>query len=217
MVQVSAAIDGITNIGVGWTNQASTPYSSDLESYGAPNSGLFNPAAQNGFLAWTLSPVDATGTYTIGTTLTNYLTKIYVPANGTTTKAAIAPHANVANISAFYMALYSADLQTKIAVTAESHVAIGTSGNDVVYEPSWVTAANVIGGNFYYIGLIVGWATGAPTFAGSTAALSTAVLNAGLTASTGYSASNGTAATFPASYTAASNTLLTQAPWAAIL
>jgi hypothetical protein len=213
MVQVSAGVDGITNLGYGWTDQS---YSS-LESYAGPNSDLYNPAALNGFLAWTIPTTSATGTFTIGTTLTNYLARIFVPSNCTTSKAAIVPHTNVANVTAFYMALYSANLQTQLAATAESHTALGTSGNDAVYEPSWTTAANLTGGNFYYLSLIVGWSTGAPTFAGSTATLDSEVLNAGLTASTSLSASNGTASTPPASYTASSNSQLTQLFWAAIL
>lgn len=220
---ISAATDGIayvgsTNLDVGWTDQSTTPYSTGLESYGPAGSFALNAPGRNGFLGWNMSPVEGTTTsFTIGTTLTNYLMKIYVPVNGSSTKAAAIPHTNVTNISAFYMALYSVDLQTKLAVTAESHTAIGTSGNDVVYEPAWTTAVNVTGNSFYYVAMVVGWGTGAPTFSGCAASQAAASLSAGLTASLGFVASNGTASTPPATYTAASNTLLTSAPWVAIL
>lgn len=212
----SVGPDGIAVSGYGWTNQ-STLFQSNLslESSAAPNSDLFSTAAQNGFLAWSMITQDAISTHTVGTTLTNYLIKVFVPASGATTKAAIIPHTNVANISAFYMGLYSA-AGAQLAVTAESHTAIQTSGNDAVYEPSWTTATTVTGNTFYYILVLAGWATGAPTFAGCTGS-SAASLNAGLTAATGYSVSNGTAATPPASYTMSSNTLLATAPWVAIL
>lgn len=205
--------DGVTFPG-GWTDQANLTGS--LESYANSSSYLFNPPSQNGFLAWSMVPQDSIASFTIGTTLTNYLTKIFVPASGTTTKGACIPHTNVANVSAFYMALYSADGQTKIAATAESHTPLIASGNDVLYEPSWAASASVVGGLFYYVVMIVGWATGAPTFAGC-AGSSAASLNAGLTAATSFAASNGTAATPPASYTMASNTALASAPWVAIL
>src|SRR5690348_9228670 len=130
----SVGPDGIAVSGYGWTNQSSTFNSNkSLESSAGPNSSLLNSAAQNGFLAWSMIPQDSISTHTIGTTLTNYLVRVYVPANGTSTKAAIVPHTNVANISAFYMGLYSA-AGAQLAVTAESHTAIGTSGNDAVYE-----------------------------------------------------------------------------------
>lgn len=218
MPLTSVGVDGVTTVIPGWTNQSTTPYSSGLESYGSAGSYSLNVPARYGFLGWNMSPVEGTTTsFTIGTTLTNYLFKIFVPTNGTSTKAACIPHTNVANISAFYMALYSYDLQTKLAVTAESHTAIGTSGNDVVYEPSWAASVGVVGNTFYYVEMTVGWATGAPTFSGCAASQSAAALNAGLTAATSFSASNGTAATPPANYTAGSNTALASAPWVAIL
>lgn len=212
----SVGPDGIDVTGLGWTNQSALFNSNkSLESSAGPNSSLLNSAAQNGFLAWSMIPQDAISTHTVGTTLTNYLIRVYVPANGTSTKGAIIPHTNAANISAFYMGLYST-AGAQLAVTAESHAAIVSSGNDAVYEPSWTASVPVTGGQFYYILVLTGWATGAPTYAGCTGS-SAASLNAGLTAATGYSVSNGTAATPPASYTMSSNTLLATAPWVAIL
>lgn len=212
----SVGPDGISVPGVGWTNQ-STQFNSNknLESSAGPNSTLYNAAARNGFLGWSMDNLDAVTQFTIGTTLTNYLTKVYVPANGVTTKAAIIPHTNVANVATFYMGLYSA-AGAQLAVTAESHTPLIAAGNDAIYEPSWTTSTTVTGGNFYYIAVIVGWATGAPTFAG-VAGSSAASLNAGLSAAASFSASNGTAATPPASYTMASNTALASALWVAIL
>lgn len=213
----SVGPDGIDVSGLGWTSQ-STLFQSNmsLESSAGPNSSLLNEAQQWGFLAWSTPVTDAQSSFTIGTTLTNYLARIYVPANGSTTKAFCFPQTNVANISAFYMGLYSA-AGAKLAATAESHTAIGTSGNNALYTPSWAAATTVTGGQFYYVAMIVGWATGAPTFACSTPSSNANLLNANLTAATAVAASNGTAATPPASYTMSSNSTLASVLWVGIL
>jgi hypothetical protein len=212
----SVGPDGIDVTGLGWTPQSSLFNSNkSLESSAGPNSSLLNSAAQNGFLAWSMVPQDAISSFTVGTTSTNYLVRIYVPANGVSTKAGIVPHTNSANITGFYMGLYSS-AGAQLAVTAESHSAIVTSGNDALYEPAWVSSVSVTGGQFYYVLVLTTWGTGAPTYAGC-AGSSAASLNAGLAAAAGYSVSNGTATPPPASYTMSSNALLASAPWVAIL
>lgn len=59
MVLPSAAVDGVTNIVAGWTDQALTPYSSGLESYGGGTLGIAATPAGNGYLGWSMIPEDA--------------------------------------------------------------------------------------------------------------------------------------------------------------
>lgn len=123
---------------------------------------------------------DAIATTTHGATGTTQLTRIFVPQGGQTTKIDIWPLSNVANVTAFYLSLYSsAASAAQLAITPEGHAAL-VNGTQNTF--TWSTPFNVVNDTFYYVGITISWTTGAPTFAGCSGA-NAASLNAGLTVS----------------------------------
>jgi hypothetical protein len=142
----STGVDGIAVPGFGWSNQQ---YSS-LESYANSSGLVFNTPGQAGYLGWSGLPTDAISSFSPATA-TSYAVKTFVPANGTTTKLDLNA-GTVGTVSVAYFGLYTAT-GTQIATTAESHAAWVVNKN----EFSWTTAANVVGGNFYYVVMNLTW------------------------------------------------------------
>lgn len=203
----SVGPDGIDVPGLGWTTQ-STQFNSNknLESAGNLQSYQVNPPAMYGYLGWTMITEDAiSSSIPHPASNVNILSRIYVAEPGTTSKVDCFPLTNVANITAFYLGLYST-AGVQLAVTAESHASLV---NNAQVSLNWTTPVVLTGNTFYYLAMVTTWATAAPTFAGCLGA-SAASLNANLTGANPEAATNVTQATLPATYTmtAGANTLV---------
>ena len=69
----------------GTTAQSTTStldWGAALESYAGPSSTLFDPPNANGYAAWSLIPEDAITTNLAHTSTNGFLTRVFVPANG---------------------------------------------------------------------------------------------------------------------------------------
>lgn len=213
MVQVSAAVDGITNQGVGWTNQSSSPYSSDLESYAGPSSSLFNAANQNGYVAWSMLPDDAIASTAPAATTHGQLTRVFVPAGGPVGHLDFYLSA-IGTPTAFYAGVYSAT-GVQLAVTAESHAALLNTG---LTSLALTASTTLTGSSFVYVFTTMTY-TGSPTFAGCTYLVggtggNIAIANANVAAATApVTADYGVQATLPASLTLSALTGLGTKIW----
>lgn len=200
---VIGGADGVT-FPPGVTNQstlATFDVGASLESSANQTSFLINPPSQNNYVAWSMITEDAIATSTHPATGTNLLTRVLCYQSKTITACDIWPLSNVANITAFYIGVYSA-AGVQLALSAESHAALVNGTQNTITVSAG--GLQLVGGTFYYVVIGASWATGAPTFAGCNGA-NAASLNAGLTVSTAEAASNGTTMPPPASYTMASN------------
>jgi hypothetical protein len=216
MVQVSAAVDGISNLGVGWTNQASTPYSSGLESYGGASSISLNPAAGKGYSAWTYDPALAAGTPI--SSATTLATRIYVPSNFSCTKVEFINVTGTSNVTAgLWLANAPAGVSTPLAWSAATAVAAGALQSLTWNGSSSPLSVALTGGQFYMVTLFssstgtVACQTGAQIYE----------TNAGYNGTTAFSITTqyqaGSVATLAGTLTAASvfgtSTLSLSNPW----
>lgn len=205
----SVGVDGVTTLIAGWTDQSTSPYSTGLESGGSASfSAGFDSATQNGYSAWSVPAWAASSTASLGgTTNTNYLIKVYVPA------AFSSAHMDVdcttaGTVTHAYAGLYSI-AGTKLILSADIQ-STWTTGK-MTY--AWTAAQPLTGNTYYYVALLF-TDSAAPALAATPAS---AVTNYNLASGTENYASNGTAATLPASYTLTSNTpLATAIPWVAL-
>jgi hypothetical protein len=198
---------------ISWTNQnqgTTGTLSPDVEQGPGASPYLFGGAAfapgQNGYLAWSMSPEDAINAVTAWpTTNTNLLTRVFVPISGFTTKCDFFPITIAATTTSILVGLYSstgAQLSVSPAITTGFGAMNGTT-----QTVTWTTPTYLSAGSFYYVAMIVAWATTSPIFA-ATLNASAPALNAGLTTATAESQTNGTSATLPASYTMSAGTTL---------
>lgn len=199
--------DGIDVSGYGWTNQ-STQFNSNksLQSYGAPNSGIFNAAANNGYGAWSLIPEDAVASVNHAASTTLQLTRVWVPTSITVGHLDF-DFTTVGTVTVFWAGIYSA-AGTLLGTSAESHAAIA---NPALTPIALTSSVNLSGGSFYYVGTTLTWSV-QPVLAGSTM-VSAAVANANLTAATANTATAGTNATLPSTITMSSNTTIATKIW----
>lgn len=199
--------DGIGVSGYSWTNQ-STQYNSNksLDSYGSPNSTLFNSAANNGYVGWSLLPEDAIATVNTAASTTLQMTRVYVP-NGGSVGHLDFDFTTAGTVTVFWAGIYSAS-GVLLATTAESHAAISASA---LTPLALTTAVNLTGSTNYYVGTTLTWSV-QPVVAGATIS-SAYMTNPNLTAATANSATAGTSATLPSTVTMSSNTLTASKLW----
>jgi hypothetical protein len=203
----SVGPDGIDVTGYGWTNQSTTfNTNKSLESYGAPNSALYNAATNNGYVAWSLIPEDAIATVNHAATTVLQLTRVFVPASATVGHVDF-NFTTSGTVTVFYAGIYSA-AGVLLGSTAESHASISTSA---ITGLALSSSVNLSGGSFYYVGTTMTWSV-QPVMAGSTMA-SAFVANANLTAATDNTATAGTNATLPSTITMSSNTAIATKLW----
>ena len=189
-----------------WTNQS---LSSNLEegSGGTYAFNMGNPQAQ-GYLGWSAEASDAIGTFTYGTTNTNYLVRVPVATGGVTTKADISVTATTGTVTSVLAGLYTAG---GVQVAAAPDIHSGWAAGKQTF--TWTTPINIQSGTYYYVSLIMAQSV-APQL---TAATASAVQNFNTTVATSVFATNGTAAALPATYTMSSNVASALAiPWVAI-
>jgi len=215
MVLASAAVDGVTNIVPGWTDQATSPYSSGLESYTGPSNTLFDPPQSNGYGAWTLIPEDAINT-NAHTSTYGYLMRMFVPANFSCGHLDMICTAN-SGVTAAYFGLYSASsfATGPLVYTGEVHASIVASTTAPVAltwnGASSASSVNLIGGQTYWVYYTMTFSTSA-TLAGSVGT-SVISMNPNLTASA-TSANNAMQLASAQSALAANTTLAPQTTWA---
>lgn len=200
----SVGPDGIDVTGYGWTNQSTTFNSNkSLESYGSPNSALYNPAAQNGYVAWSMLPDDSISTTNHVASTHGQLTRIFVPSNATVGHADFY-FTTTGTVTVFYAGVYTASgAQVSGLTTAESHASIV---NTALTSLAFTSSAMLTGGQFYYVFTTMTWSV-QPVLSGYTASAggsggNIAMANAGVAVATApVTADYGVQATLPASLT----------------
>lgn len=204
LTNVVGGADGVT-FPPSWENQANLSFA--LESYSVGTSYALNQPTINGYMAWTDPVKDAISSFTYGASNTNYLTRFFATANGTTTKADVNV-TTAGTVTSVLGGIYSS--AGVLLASAPSISGTWTTGKQTF---TWTTPLTLVANQIYYFVLIITQSV-APVLTGMTAS---PVQNFNLTAATADFASNGTSATLPASYTMASNVLLaTSKPWVAI-
>lgn len=215
MVLASAAVDGVTNIVAGWTDQALTPYSSGLESSGGGTLGIASNPAANGYLAWSMIPEDAiaTNSHTSGSA---FLTRITAQTGGPCGHIDLVMVSGNAVTNAVFGIYNSASFAVgPLAWTA--NVSATITGAAGLYSLTWNGASspasvNLQAGATYWIYSEITGTT--PTQAGSAGA-NAAAMNANLTASATQGQNSESIVTAPYTTLTAASTLAPQTTWAA--
>lgn len=187
-----------------WSAQSSP--NEETSSGGAPSVLLSNAAGQ-GYLGWSGMASDAISTFS-PVSATTYLTRIFVPEGGTTSKLDVWS-TTVGTVSAAYFGLYNS-AGAQIAATAESHTAWAAGRNAL----SWTSSVPVQGGNFYFVAANLTWSVQPVVTAMTVSAVQNLNLSSG-----NYNFSTGPNNTvpLPASYTLTGWTASAGAPiWVAI-
>lgn len=150
MVLQSAGVDGITNPGVGWSDQT---YSTSLESSGNSSSINFNPALKNGYNAWTCEPILAGGT-PLSISATTAAVRVYVPANFSCSKIDFINATGTENVTVgLWPATAPAGTATPLAWSAATAATAGALQQLTLNGASSPSAVTLVGGNFYFITL----------------------------------------------------------------
>jgi len=212
----SVGVDGISVPGVGWTDQALTPYSSGLESSGGGTLGIASTPAGNSYLAWSLIPEDAYQTFT-PTTLVGYLTRVVASTGGACGHLDMVLHSAGTTTNAVFAIYSGASFASgPLAWTADVHASFAAGTNSFTWNgASSPATANLVAGVTYWIYTEI-TTSAAPTIAGAvpTGAQSAAILNVNLTATASFANNSmSLAAAAPTSLTA-STTLTPQTSWA---
>jgi len=118
----------------------------------------------SGYLGWSFSPELASGTYTLATAGTVYLSRLHIPNACTVTNlhAYGTTAGNTLTSGQCFAALYDANAITKRGTTATQHTAWSTAG---IYTMALTTAYVATAGD-YYVALWYNGTTG-PTWARS--------------------------------------------------
>ena len=150
---IPVAVDGISVQGVGWTNQATTPYSIGLESSGGPNAIMLNKAYANNYYAGTVD-LTSVGTGTLAATSGYvYAMRFFVPANFTAahvdTFATTAGTVTVADVGIYTMA----GVLLSKGLTADLTTGGGGAWTAGVNTWALETVVGLTGGTFYYVTL----------------------------------------------------------------
>jgi len=215
-LNVSTGPDGISVLGVGWTNQSST-YNTNksLESYGAASSAIFNPAVKRTYQAWTYDPIFAGGTAQAASTTMAVL--IYVTETFSCTSLDYIGVANTTNVTgAIWPSTAPAGTATPLAwsaATANSAAALNSLTWNGASSPSSVT---LTGGNFYFATLYSTTVTVAVLNGVSSYIVNAAPAGTYSTSTTYVSGTVGTLTTVSSASVFGTSTLSQYVPWVAL-
>lgn len=188
----------------GWTNQQ---FTSNLEEGFAPTSLSSSGAAAQGYLAWSMNPLDVVSTFS-PVSATTYLVRCMAPLAGVVSKMDL--NATTAGTQTHvYAGLYSA-AGALIASAVDFTASWGAGKNTF----SWTTPALIAGGTFVWVALNLTWSV-QPVLA---AAAASSVQNFNTTAATAlFSVAATSTVPLPATNAMASNTASALAiPWVAL-
>lgn len=216
MVQVNV-LGGFDNVTfpMGWTDQLVTNpgVGASLESSGAGsfNSGASTPAG-NGYLAWSLTPEDATSNALAMTTTSGWLSRVVASTGGS------CGHLDMAFVSGTItnavFALYSGPsfATGPLVWTADAHTAMSAGIVSLTWNGASSPASfSLVAGQTYWV--YAEWTGTTPVVVGNSY-VTAAVANVNLTATASYANNAMTLAAGAPTTLAANTTLTPQTSWA---